>query len=245
MALQVFLPSIASVSGEIVGVYLLRARGISAASAISMMAMLSLIIIFSIALFCLGCITVLILGHHVFKPITLLTINIGIIVCLCVFVYYALRLKLLQKIMRQVQKYLPINTWQLNARFVESWFRWYFRHWQILFVSSLWQMAQYLLIAINIFLAAWALDIPLSLFAAIALVATLIIAGMVGFFLPESLGAQEFGFVATGAMFGLSPTEAMALAMVQRVCDFIIYPPVLLLWKFKLGEKILARKTPI
>jgi len=55
-----------------------------------------------------------------------------------------------------------------------------------------------------------------------------------GFALPAGLAAQEAGFVIAGALFGISPPDAVALSMVKRVRELVVGVAGAAFWQFTL-----------
>jgi hypothetical protein len=51
------------------------------------------------------------------------------------------------------------------------------------------------------------------------------------FLIPGALGVQEAGFVGLGALVGMGPEVALALALSRRVRDLVLYGPGLLVWQ--------------
>lgn len=237
VALQIFLPSAAAIAADIACVFLLRSRGLKAENAISVMAILSIIALCSMMLFGIIGLSWFVFKLKLFKPTYFIGISVCVLIFLCIFIFYAIRFNLLQKLMFILQKFLPRNSKKSNTKMIERWFKWYIRHWKILFNSVVWQFIQWFLVSLNFYLTAVILDIPLSFLAAITLVSTVFITSMIVFFLPAGLGGVELGFIAIGTMLGLSPTQAMTLALFQRGSTFIAYAPALFLWKQKKKSK--------
>jgi hypothetical protein len=59
------------------------------------------------------------------------------------------------------------------------------------------------------------------------------------FAIPGALGVQEAGFLFFGAMLGLPPNIATALAVMRRCRDLICYVPGLVAWQMHEGKKLL------
>jgi putative membrane protein len=69
------------------------------------------------------------------------------------------------------------------------------------------------------------------------------------FILPGALGAQESGYLAFGAMLGISPQTSMALALIRRVRELAFGLPGVIGWQWvewrKLGKTGLTHITPL
>lgn len=59
------------------------------------------------------------------------------------------------------------------------------------------------------------------------------------FVVPAALGVQEGGFLALGALLGLAPEIALALALMRRARDLLIFLPAVLLWQVSLAHRLL------
>ena len=51
------------------------------------------------------------------------------------------------------------------------------------------------------------------------------------FFVPGALGVQEAGFIEIGALFGIAPEAALALALARRMREIALGAPALLAWQ--------------
>ncbi len=75
---------------------------------------------------------------------------------------------------------------------------------------------------VQLWLAAWALGLPLSPFAALAIDSVAYAARGIVFFVPAGLVLQEAGLVGAGLVFGLAPPQALALGLVLRLRDVVL-----------------------
>jgi putative membrane protein len=57
----------------------------------------------------------------------------------------------------------------------------------------------------------------------------------------QALSVQEGGFLLTGALIGLAPELALALALARRARDVIVFVPALLFWQIAAGRRALGR----
>ena len=60
------------------------------------------------------------------------------------------------------------------------------------------------------------------------------------FVVPGAIGIQEGGFLVFGGLLGLPSELALALALVRRARDLLIYVPALLAWQLSEGRRWLA-----
>lgn len=82
---------------------------------------------------------------------------------------------------------------------------------------------------VQIWMAAHALGYDLNLFEAIAVESAAYAGRAVFFFIPAGLVTQEAGLLAAGLVFGLLPSQALALALVLRLRDALM-ALALLIW---------------
>jgi hypothetical protein len=66
----------------------------------------------------------------------------------------------------------------------------------------------------------------------------------VAFMAPGALGAQEAGFVAFGALVGLSPDTALVISLSKRVRELLLGLPGLCAWQWIEGRRVLRRRDP-
>jgi putative membrane protein len=94
-----------------------------------------------------------------------------------------------------------------------------------------WQLAAWVAGAGEIWLATSYLGHPSGLVDAVILESLSQAVSTAAFLIPGALGAQEIGFVGLGALVGMGPDVALALALSRRVRDLVVYGPGLLAWQ--------------
>lgn len=94
-----------------------------------------------------------------------------------------------------------------------------------------WQLAGWVAGAGEIWLAAFYLGYPMGPVDAVALESLSQAISTAAFLIPGALGVQEAGFVGLGALVGMGPEVALALALSRRVRDLVLYGPGLLVWQ--------------
>jgi glycosyltransferase 2 family protein len=104
----------------------------------------------------------------------------------------------------------------------------------------LWQLAGWSAGSGEIWLALLFLGHPVALGDAFAIEAVIQALSSSAFVVPAALGVQEGGFLVVGGLVGLSPELALALALVRRARDVIIFVPALLLWQIGAGRRALS-----
>jgi glycosyltransferase 2 family protein len=88
----------------------------------------------------------------------------------------------------------------------------------------------WLLGALETWIALWLMGLPVNAPAALILESLSQALRAAAFPVPSGLGIQEGGFIALGALFGISPEGALALSIVKRVPDLAIGLPGLAAW---------------
>ncbi len=80
---------------------------------------------------------------------------------------------------------------------------------------------------VQIWMAARALGFDVDFYQAVAIESAAYAGRAILFFVPAGLGTQEAGLVAAGLVFGLAPSEALALGFVLRLRDLAFGLPLL------------------
>ncbi len=93
-----------------------------------------------------------------------------------------------------------------------------------------WQLAGWMLGALEIALALYYLGQPRSLLDAVAIEALIQALSSAAFLVPGALGVQEGGFVVICGALGIDAATALALATARRLRDAIVFFPGLLAW---------------
>ena len=104
----------------------------------------------------------------------------------------------------------------------------------------LWQVAGWAAGAGEIWLALHFLGYPVATGDALIVEAIIQALSSGAFIVPGALGVQEGGFLVVGALIGLPPEIALALALARRARDITIFVPALLVWQLGAGRRMLA-----
>jgi hypothetical protein len=104
----------------------------------------------------------------------------------------------------------------------------------------LWQVAGWIAGAGEIWLALRFLGGSPGVAGALIIEAVIQALSSSAFVVPGALGVQEGGFVAIGALLGLTPELALALALMRRARDIIIFVPALAVWQIAAGRRALT-----
>jgi putative membrane protein len=85
------------------------------------------------------------------------------------------------------------------------------------------------------------MDAHAPLWAVLAVESLMYAARGVGFILPGGLGVQEGAYVLLAPLFGLQPSDLLAVSLLRRARDLVVGVPVLLIWQAREGRKLLSR----
>jgi glycosyltransferase 2 family protein len=107
---------------------------------------------------------------------------------------------------------------------------------------GLWQLVGWLVSAGETWIALSALGHPVSVGDAVMVTALVEAASSSAFLVPGALGVQEGTFLVLGNVLGLPADVSLALALVRRARDVLVYGPALALWQVSEGKRIIARR---
>ena len=108
-------------------------------------------------------------------------------------------------------------------------------------VCGFWQLLAWISGVGEIWLALYFLNHPLPLLEAFMMEALIQATASASFVVPGALGVQEAAFLLFGHLLGLSPEIAVALAVIRRCRDLVLYVPGLLLWQVQEGRWLLSK----
>lgn len=103
-----------------------------------------------------------------------------------------------------------------------------------------WQLAGWIAGGGEIWLSLYFLGHPVPLLDAVAVEAVIQALSSGAFVVPAALGIQEGGFLVVGALIGVGPELALALALMRRARDIIVFVPALVCWQLSAGRRALA-----
>jgi putative membrane protein len=109
-----------------------------------------------------------------------------------------------------------------------------------LLACALWQLAAWILAAGEVWLALRFLGHPVSIAEALLIDAVTHAASTAAFVVPAAIGVQEGAFMIVGNLLGLAPEISLALALMRRARDLILFLPGLLVWQIEEGRRLLA-----
>jgi glycosyltransferase 2 family protein len=115
-----------------------------------------------------------------------------------------------------------------------------YRRRRAILASFFWQVAGWIAGAGEIWLALSFLGGRPSIASALIIEAVIQALSSGAFVVPGALGVQEGGFLAIGTLLGLSPELALALALMRRARDVLIFLPALVIWQVAAGRRALS-----
>jgi putative membrane protein len=146
----------------------------------------------------------------------------------------------------QVWRKLAGDSWTAligNARRLDRRVAGIYRRRGAVISCTLWQLAGWIAGGGEIWLALHFLGSEISFLDALMIEALAQAVSSAAFLIPGALGVQEGGFLLFGALVGLTPEIALALALMRRARDLILFVPALLIWQWMEGKRLL-RKPP-
>jgi putative membrane protein len=96
----------------------------------------------------------------------------------------------------------------------------------------------------EIWLALQFLGHPVDLYDAFLLESIAQAISSAAFVVPGAIGVQEGGFMLLGTLLGLEPDVALAVALVRRFRDVIVFVPGLIVWQIGEAHRLSARRHP-
>ncbi len=111
-------------------------------------------------------------------------------------------------------------------------------------ICFFWQIVSWGSCAGEVWLGLYFLGHPVSLIDCFILEALIQGASSAAFAIPGALGVQEAGFLFFGGLLGLPSDIAVALAVIRRCRDLILYLPGLIVWQAQEGRWLLGKKRP-
>lgn len=106
---------------------------------------------------------------------------------------------------------------------------------------GLWQLVGWVVSAGETWIALVALGHPASIDDAIMVTALIEAASSSAFLVPGALGVQEGSYLVLGKVLGLPDEVSLALALVRRARDVLVYGPALALWQLREGHRVMSR----
>lgn len=106
-------------------------------------------------------------------------------------------------------------------------------------VSAVWHLAAWIVGAAEAWLALKFMGYPLGFGEALVIESLVIALRTIAFIVPWAAGIQEGGYVAVGAIFGLTPEVALGLSLLKRARELLTGVPTLLVWQALEARRLL------
>ena len=232
------------IGGEVVTAQLLMRRGLSPPLAVG-----SLIVDVSLCLgsqfvFTLAGLTLLILQSHQSEIVRDMMIGVVIVLPVILLFLFAQKFGLLSLIATLTNRLFGDRFARLSvtAYSIDRKVQRLYRRRTALLSCGLWQLAGFAAGALEIWAALYVLNLPFSLLNSVILESLIQAVSSSAFLVPAAVGVQEGGFVFIGGLLGLTPETALALALMRRARDIIMFGPALIVWQFKWSTRWLLRR---
>ncbi len=115
-----------------------------------------------------------------------------------------------------------------------------YRRWGKLLHSTVWMLLSWYLSAGGIWLALQFLGHPLPFTDCVIIESMIQLVSSAAFIMPAALGVQEGAFLFFGGLLGLPAETALALALIRRCRDLILFVPALVVWGLQEGKGLLG-----
>ncbi|HUA79623.1 MAG TPA: flippase-like domain-containing protein [Dyella sp.] len=233
---------VANIGGEIIGIRLVKWRGIGGAATAASVIMEVLLTLVNQYLFtALGIILLIELTRNISAFSTVISALIAS-VPLPIFLIILLRHgKVFSRLEGFAEKLLggrSTLTELIDGANLDQEIREQYSRPLRLIVATGWQFAGYVVGSFETWLALHLLGYPISVWDAIAIEAVTQALRHIIFVVPAGLGVQEGGLVLFGNMIGLPPEASVALSLVKRMREVGFGVPALISWQWAEARKL-------
>jgi len=128
-----------------------------------------------------------------------------------------------------------------ESRRIDAFLRRAWRLPKLLLWCFAWQLLANILGALQIWVALWLMGMPITFLEAVIIEALVQAVVAFGFAVPGGLGVLEAGFIGVGALMGLDATTSVALALMRRFREVVMYLPGLAAWAWAERRPPVAR----
>jgi glycosyltransferase 2 family protein len=104
------------------------------------------------------------------------------------------------------------------------------------------QLVGWLVSSGEMWLGLYYLGQPATIGNAVLITALVEATSSTAFVVPGAVGIQEGGFLILGQILGLTPDVSLALALVRRARDVLVFGPALAMWQLGEGRRLVARQ---
>jgi putative membrane protein len=235
---------VANIGGEIIGIRLVKWRGINGAAAAASIIMEVLLTLVNQYLFtALGIILLIELTSNISAFSTVISALVAS-VPLPIFLIILLRHgKVFSRMETFAEKLLGGRsklTELIDGANLDQEIREQYSRPLRLIAATGWQFAGYVVGSFETWLALHLLGYPISVWDAIAIEAVTQALRHIIFVVPAGLGVQEGGLVLFGNMIGLPPEASVALSLVKRMREVGFGVPALISWQWAEARRLYA-----
>ncbi|MBE1237615.1 flippase-like domain-containing protein [Phaeovibrio sulfidiphilus] len=167
----------------------------------------------------------------------------GVAALVVAFAFYQVQKKGMFRLVRLVVDKMfgdRFRQWTDKADTFDDSIRSVYRHRRAIFACSFWQFLGWTFGAVEIGVALYFMG-QHTLWADPVIVESIVqAASSSAFVVPGALGVQEASFVVVCGWLGIVAETALALALVRRARDVVLFVPVLIVWQAVLGHKLLS-----
>ena len=230
---------VASVGGSLVGVRMLRWRGVAgapAAASVIIEIFLTLVAVYLFTAFGLMLLAQYGTGSHEFRRVlTVFLLSLPVPAIVLILLRSGTAMKRLKAFMHSVagESAVSRGTASLDEEIRAS-----LRRPPGLLTAEILQLAALFSGSLEIWFALRLFDHPLSLGGALVLESMTQAVRHIAFVIPAGLGVQEAGLILFGHIVGIDSETALAVAMVKRVRELVWGVPSLLSWQWAEGRRL-------
>jgi putative membrane protein len=236
---------VASVGGSVVGVRILRWRGVSGATAGATVVVEILLTLVAVYLFtALGLVLLAehgAEGHQYHRVLLIFIVGLPVPAVMLALLKSGAFLKRLRAL---VHSWVGEGAMSRATESLDRAVRALLHRPQALVLAGALQLAALLSGAFEIWFALWLFDHPVDPGAALMLESMTQAIRHVAFIVPAGLGVQEAGLVVFGHVVGISGEMALAVGMVKRIRELAWGVPTLIGWQWAEGRRLRRAPSP-
>jgi putative membrane protein len=236
---------VASVGGSVIGVRILRWRGIPGAAAGATIVVEILLTLVAVYLFtALGLILLAehgAVGHPYHRALLIFTLSLPVPAVMLVLLNNGALLKRLQAL---IHSWVGEGAMSRATESLDREVRALLHRPQTLILAGTLQFVALVSGAFEIWFALWLFDHPVSVAPAVMLESMTQAIRHLTFIVPAGLGVQEAGLVVFGHLVGVSGEMALAVGMVKRIRELAWGAPTLIGWQWMEGRRLRRVSAP-
>jgi putative membrane protein len=225
---------VANIGGEIVGIRLVKWRGIDGAAATASIVIEVLLTLVNQYLFtALGVVLLIVLTHQVGaldSVLIALAASLPLPFGLFMLLHHGQVFSRLEGVAEKVLGGRNRLTELIDGSNLDQEIRALCTRPRRLIGAGAWQFAGFLLGSVETWLALYLLGYPISVWDAIAIEAVTQALRHIIFIVPAGLGVQEGGLILFGSLIGVPPDASLALSLVKRLREVGFGVPALIYW---------------